>query len=127
MKYVIFIDYRRDFNEYTMFCQTKKGNIIFCDRIYSAFHIQRDYMTNEEFKQLLKKAGLNKKEFAQVAEISYHTVMSWGIKKTKTHNVPVPNWVKPFLENYIKAKTLDNVKDVICPEASSYRGDVKDG
>jgi len=83
-------------------------------------------MTNDEFKQLLKKAGLNKKEFAKVANISYHTVMSWGIKTT-TRNVPVPTWVKPFLENYIKAKTLDNVKDVICPEVSSHSGDKSDG
>ncbi len=75
-------------------------------------------MTNEEFKQLLKKAGLNKKEFAKVANISYNTVMSWGIK-TKTRNVQVPSWVKPFLQNYIKAKTLDNVKDVICTDESA--------
>ena len=74
-------------------------------------------MTNDEFKQLLKKAGLNKKEFARVAEISYHTVRNWS---------NIPAWVKPFLENYIKAKTLDNVKDVICPETSSHSGDLKD-
>ncbi len=74
-------------------------------------------MTNDEFKHLLKKAGLNKKEFAEVANISYHTVRNWN---------NIPTWVKPFLENYIKAKTLDNVKDVIC-DASTPRGDKSDG
>jgi len=78
-------------------------------------------MTNDEFKQLLKKAGLNKKKFAEVANISPHTANMWGSVR------PVPAWVKPFLENYIKAKTLDNVKDVICPEVSSHSGDKSDG
>ncbi|WP_187647230.1 helix-turn-helix domain-containing protein [Nitrosophilus labii] len=67
-------------------------------------------MTNEEFKQLLKKAGLNKKEFAKVANISYNTIRNWN---------NVPSWVMPFIQNYIKAKTLDNVKDVVCDEVKS--------
>ena len=75
-------------------------------------------MTNDEFKQLLKKAGLNKKEFANVAHINYNTIRNWQ---------KIPAWVKPFLENYIKAKTLDSVKDVICDESSSPIGDKSDG
>ena len=67
-------------------------------------------MTNEEFKQLLKKADLNKKEFAKVANISYNTIRNWN---------KAPSWVKPFINNYIKAKTLDNVKDVICSDESA--------
>jgi predicted transcriptional regulator len=64
-------------------------------------------MTNEDFKSLLKKAGLNKKEFAKVANISYNTVRNWD---------NIPSWTKPFINNYIKAKTLDSVKDVICTD-----------
>ena len=79
-------------------------------------------MTNEEFKELLKKAGLNKKEFAKIANISYNTVMSWGVKTT-TRNVAIPSWVEPFLQNYIKAKTLDSVKDVICESSSTPIGE----
>ena len=78
-------------------------------------------MTNDEFKQLLKKAGLNKKKFAEVANISPTTTNMWGSVR------PVPAWVKPFLENYIKAKTLDSVKDVICDESPSPIGDKSDG
>ena len=64
----------------------------------------------EEFNLLLKKAGLTKKDFSNISSVSYNTVKMWG------HDREVPNWVKPFIENYIKAKTLDNVKDVICPD-----------
>ncbi|WP_143779624.1 helix-turn-helix domain-containing protein [Nitratiruptor tergarcus] len=65
-------------------------------------------MTKERFKQLLKKAGLNQKEFAVAACISYSTVRNWGDN--------IPSWVESWLQNYIKAKTLDNVKDVICDD-----------
>ncbi|BCD62648.1 hypothetical protein NitYY0826_C1530 [Nitratiruptor sp. YY08-26] len=68
-------------------------------------------MTNEEFKQLLKKAGLkSKKDFANLLGIKPQSVHSWGTTK------PFPYWVESWLQNYIKAKTLDNVKDVICNE-----------
>jgi len=67
-------------------------------------------MTNEDFKSLLKKAGLNKKEFAKVANISYNTVRNWD---------NIPSWIEPFINNYIKAKTLDSVKDVICNDKGS--------
>ena len=69
-------------------------------------------MTNEEFKQLLKKAGLNKKKFAEIARISPTTANMWGSVR------PIPSWVEPFLQNYIKAKTLDSVKDVICTDSA---------
>jgi len=67
-------------------------------------------MTKTEFKILLKRAGLNQKKFAQIANISYNTVRNWQT---------IPSWVNPFLINYIKAKTLDNVKDVICEAPDS--------
>jgi len=67
-------------------------------------------MTNEDFKSLLKKADLNKKEFANVANISYNTVRNWD---------NIPSWVEPFIINYIKSKTLDSVKDVICTNKGS--------
>ena len=79
-------------------------------------------MTNEEFKQLLKKAGLTKKEFAKQLGISPNTVNGWGVSKDK----PFPYWVETWLNNYIKAKTLDNVKDVICTDESAPIGE-KDG
>jgi len=67
-------------------------------------------MNNDEFKILLKKAGLSKKKLAEVANISPNTANMWGSVR------PVPSWVEPFIINYIKAKTLDSVKDVICTD-----------
>ncbi|WP_041354054.1 helix-turn-helix domain-containing protein [Nitratiruptor sp. SB155-2] len=66
-------------------------------------------MDNKEFKQLLKKAGLTNKELADLLNISPQSVNNWSVKG-------YPYWLKSWLQNYIKAKTLDNVKDVICNE-----------
>ncbi len=78
-------------------------------------------MTNDEFKQLLKKAGLTKKKLADIFGISPVTVNGWGHKEK-----PFPYWLESWLHNYIKAKTLDSVKDVICDESSSPIGDKED-
>jgi hypothetical protein len=66
---------------------------------------QRVAVTKKEFKELLKRAGLNQKRFAEVSNVSYNTIRNWQT---------IPSWVEPFLTNYIKAKTLDSVKEVIC-------------
>ena len=80
------------------------------------------HMDRDEFNSLLKKAGLTKKKFATIVGLKYGAVANWGYREKK-----IPAWVKPFLENYIKAKTLDSVKDVICDESSSPIGDKSDG
>ena len=72
-------------------------------------------MTNEDFKSLLKKAGLSKKKLADILGISYNTVNGWGVVKGK----PFPYWLESWLHNHIKAKTLDSVKDVICTDKGS--------
>ncbi len=61
-------------------------------------------MNYKEFEELLKKSDINKKEFSELTELSYQTVMNWN----NTDNVP--KWVKSWLENYIKAKDLEKVK-----------------
>ncbi len=65
-------------------------------------------MDNKEFKSLLKDAGLTKKKLSEMLKISPHTVNGWGTTKD------IPYWVESWLKNYIKAQTLDSVKDVIC-------------
>ena len=60
-----------------------------------------------QFKELLKKADLNKKQFAELLEMQYNTVNAWG------SNNNIPTWVKSWLENYIKAKSYENIKDKI--------------
>ena len=66
-------------------------------------------MTKDEFNTLLKKANLTKKEFAKVSQVPYNTIKMWGIDRN------IPSWVKPFIENYIKAKIIDDIKEKVCP------------
>jgi len=68
-------------------------------------------MNKEEFNNLLKNAGLTKKEFSEISNVPYNTIAGWGSTKK-----PVPNWVKPFIENYIKAKRFENAKKALCDE-----------
>ena len=70
-------------------------------------------MDKTTFDNLLKKAKLTKKEFALKLGIKPQSVHSWGTTKD------IPYWVETWLNNYIKAKTLDNVKDVICTDDST--------
>lgn len=64
-------------------------------------------MELSQFKELLKKANLNKKQFAELLEMQYNTVNAWG------SNNSIPSWVKSWLENYIKAKTYDGIKNKV--------------
>ena len=75
-------------------------------------------MNNEQFEELLKKACINKKEFAGLVEMNYTSVTNWA------SNNNVPRWVKSWLENYIKAKDLDRVADAVAPILSKRELDV---
>lgn len=66
-------------------------------------------MNYKDFEELLKKVGINKKEFAALTELSYQTVMNWN------NTDSVPKWVKSWLENYIKAKDMDKVVKAVQP------------
>ncbi|EPS4723100.1 XRE family transcriptional regulator [Campylobacter jejuni] len=55
-------------------------------------------MTNNDFESILKKCNLSKKEFATLCDLPYPTLM---------------NWVKSWLENYIKAQKYNKIKDLI--------------
>jgi DNA-binding transcriptional regulator YiaG len=63
-----------------------------------------------ELTEILETINLSKKEFAQMANISYNTVNNWN-----DENRPVPPWVQSWLENYIKAKVSDNMIEAIKP------------
>ena len=62
-----------------------------------------------EFKELLKKAEMNKKEFSQIATISYGTVNSWGVEG----RAEIPEWVRPFLNNFIEVKKLNKIREIL--------------
>ncbi len=67
-------------------------------------------MDREEFNDLLKQAGLNKRELSDLLETTYQGVNNWG-----TNGRGYPYWVKSWLENYIKSKTLDTVVEAVKP------------
>jgi len=54
--------------------------------------------------KLLRKAGLTKKELANILKINVGSVNNWG----STQNIPY--WVKSWLENYIEKKKLESIK-----------------
>lgn len=77
-------------------------------------------MQKEKLMKLLKMAGLNKKEFAQIAKIAYPTVTAWGASR-KGKVLEIPNWVEPFIYYYIRAKQLEYVTDEICQKLEEVK------
>ena len=69
---------------------------------------QMELLTIDEFKQLLKEANLTKREFSELLQISYQGVNNWG-----TNGREYPYWIKSWLENYIKAKSYESIKDKV--------------
>ena len=70
-------------------------------------------MKKEEFLALLQDAKINKKEFAELANISYGTVNGWGVSR-KGVVLEIPNWVGPFLYYYKRSRHLDYLMEEIC-------------
>ena len=67
-------------------------------------------MTKEDFIVRLKELNLSTKDFSNIADISYSTIGNWGFK-TNDKVIPVPKWVKPFLEHYCwDAKNLASAR-----------------
>ncbi|WP_297578650.1 hypothetical protein [uncultured Helicobacter sp.] len=66
-------------------------------------------MKNTEFEQKLEQLGLSKKEFTAIVGMPYQTLMNWKQKEQ------TPVWVDSWLENYAKAKTLDDVAKALKP------------
>jgi hypothetical protein len=64
-------------------------------------------MKINEFEVKLKESNLNKKSFSDLTGIPYPTILGWNnLKKT-------PVWVETWLNNYIKAKSYDDVKNKV--------------
>ena len=66
-------------------------------------------MDKNEFQELLSKAGLNKRELAELVGIPYSTVNGWGSK------VPYPPYTRFLLEAILKIQTLDKVVKAVEP------------
>jgi len=69
-------------------------------------------MNNQAFEELLKLAGLSKKDFAALVEMNYNSVTNWN-KSDK-----IPQWVNSWLTLYIenaKCKELKQLlKETVC-------------
>ncbi len=69
-------------------------------------------MTKEDFIARLKELNLSTKDFSIIADTSYSTIGNLGFK-TNDKIIPVPKWVKPFLEHYEKSVKYDYLKNEI--------------
>ena len=69
-------------------------------------------MTKEEFCYRLKELNLIQKDFANIAHIPYSTLNNWGTM-ANGKIIPVPSWVRPFLEYYNKSKSFDILRHQI--------------
>lgn len=66
-------------------------------------------MDIENFEKKLAELNLTKKEFANLVGAVYNGVVNWNTKGE------TPKWVDSWLENYAKAKTLDDVAKALKP------------
>ncbi|MCR4941588.1 MAG: XRE family transcriptional regulator [Campylobacter sp.] len=64
-------------------------------------------MNKDEFKQYLQIANINKKELAELLQMPYGTVNNWGSQN------PYPSWLRSWLENFIKAKCYEELKNKV--------------
>ena len=63
-------------------------------------------MSNEELKELLKKAGLSKKAFSEILGTSNQALNNWATRG-------VPYWVESWLNLYIENKECKELKEII--------------
>ena len=64
-------------------------------------------MNNQAFEELLKSAGLSKKDFAALVEMNYNSVTNWN-KSDK-----IPQWVNSWLTLYIENKSCKELKQLL--------------
>jgi len=70
-------------------------------------------MEKDRFKELLKIAKMNKKDFSKITNVPYGTINNWGLNRSGKI-LPVPNWVEPFMYYYLRSKKLEYIKKEIC-------------
>jgi len=67
-------------------------------------------MDYQEFKNKLKICGLTIKEFSNMTGINNTTISTTWKSKNE-----VPKWAVTWLDNYQKAKIIDDIKEKVCP------------
>lgn len=64
-------------------------------------------MNYEQFDKILADLGMTKREFAAMVGMNERAVTNWSTAEQ------VARWVPSWLENYKKAKTIDDLKEFI--------------
>jgi len=69
-------------------------------------------MNNQAFEELLKTAGLSKKDFATLVEMNYNSVTNWN----KSDKIPqwVNSWLTLYIENSECKKLKALLKETVC-------------
>lgn len=69
-------------------------------------------MNNQAFEELLKTAGLSKKDFATLVEMNYNSVTNWN----KSDKIPqwVNSWLTLYIENLECKKLKALLKETVC-------------
>lgn len=65
-------------------------------------------MEKEKFNEMLKTAGLSKKEFGEALGTSGGTISNWGNEGRE-----IPYWVESWLKLYIENQQCKKLKDAI--------------
>ena len=65
-------------------------------------------LDKKKFNSLLKKAGLRKKEFSNIVNLSPITVNGWG-----GNDKSIPSWVDSWLNLYIENKACRDLQAII--------------
>lgn len=60
-----------------------------------------------KFEEILKSINLSKKDFSDTTGVAYQTIINWGSTNK------VPSWVDTWLDNYIKAKSYEEIKNKV--------------
>ena len=72
-------------------------------------------MTKKQFVDNLIKANLSRKEFSKITGVKYNTIVKWN-----DDDRSVPLWVKSWLDNYIKVKCYEELRDKVLEIESEY-------
>ena len=73
-------------------------------------------MNNQAFEELLKNAGLSKKDFAALVEMNYNSVTNWN----KSDKIPqwVNSWLTLYIENAQCKELKQLLKETVCDQSS---------
>ncbi|WP_162165590.1 XRE family transcriptional regulator [Campylobacter fetus] len=69
-----------------------------------------------EFEEVLKKTELTKRDFSGLTGVAYQTIINWGSTNK------IPPWVSSWLQNYIKSKSYERVKNEVL-DIEGIKGD----